>query len=60
MKITVDADTCVGCGVCEQVCPDVFKVGDDNVAQVLKQECSACDLKEVASQCPVEAIKVED
>ena len=59
MKVTVDASTCVGCGLCEQACPDVFKVGDDNVAKVLKSSCSACDLKEVAVQCPVEAIKVE-
>lgn len=59
MKVTVDEATCVGCGLCEQACPDVFKLGDDNIAHVLKNECGACDLNEVASQCPVEAIKVE-
>lgn len=60
MKVTVDASTCVGCGLCEQACPEVFKMGDDNIAAVLKHECSSCDLKEVASQCPVESIKAED
>lgn len=59
MKVTVDASTCVGCGLCEQVCPDVFKLGDDNIAHVLSGKCESCDLNEVASQCPVEAIKVE-
>ncbi|MEW6170027.1 MAG: ferredoxin [Candidatus Omnitrophota bacterium] len=59
MKVTVDASTCVGCGLCEQSCPEVFKMQDDNIAHVIKQNCSTCDLKEVASQCPVEAIKVE-
>ncbi len=59
MKVTVDASTCVGCGLCEQSCPEVFKLGEDNIAIVLKQKCDSCDLKEVASQCPVEAIKVE-
>ncbi len=58
MKVTVDEATCVGCGLCEQACPDVFKLGDDNIAHVLKDKCESCDLNEVASQCPVEAIKV--
>jgi ferredoxin len=59
MKVIVDAATCVGCGLCEQSCPEVFKIEDDNIAHVLKHNCSSCDLQEVASQCPVEAIKVE-
>ncbi len=56
-KVTVDAGTCVGCGLCEQVCPEVFKVVD-GVAKVIKTD-STKDLKEVADQCPVSAIKVE-
>ena len=58
MAVKVVADKCVGCGLCEQVCPDVFKVGDDGIAKVLTQESGSCDLKDVASQCPVEAIEV--
>jgi ferredoxin len=58
-KVTVDKSTCVGCGLCEQNCPDVFVVKDDGIAYVKAQECSSCDLKEVADQCPVNAIKVE-
>lgn len=58
-KITVDASTCVGCGLCESSCPEVFKVQDDNIAHVLKDDCKSCNLKEVVEQCPVTAIKVE-
>ena len=58
-KVTVDASTCVGCGLCESNCPEVFKIQDDNIAHVLKGDCKSCNLKEVAEQCPVEAIKVE-
>jgi len=58
-KVTVDKDKCVGCGLCEQSCPEVFEVKDDGVAHVKANSCSSCDLKEIASQCPVEAIKVE-
>ena len=33
-KVTVDTATCVGCGLCEQVCPEVFKVEGDGLAHV--------------------------
>lgn len=58
-KITVDTSTCVGCGLCEQLCPDCFKVESDGLAHVKAQECKNCNLNDVAGQCPVNAIKVE-
>ncbi len=58
-KVTVDASVCVGCGLCEQACPEVFKIEGDGVAHVLAQSCSTHDLKDIAGQCPVEAIKVQ-
>lgn len=57
-KVSVDAATCVGCGLCEQSCPEVFKVEGDGIAHVLAQSCATHNLKEVAEQCPVTAIKV--
>jgi ferredoxin len=57
-KVTVDTSTCVGCGLCEQMCPDVFKVEGDGLAHVKAQECKSCNLADVAGQCPVSAIKV--
>ena len=56
-KVSVDKTLCTGCGLCASVCPEVFEIGDDNVAKV-KNEAGVCDLNDVASQCPVEAIKV--
>lgn len=56
MKITVDASTCVGCGLCEQVCPDVFEMQGDGIAHV-KASAAGC-AKDAAEQCPVNAIKV--
>jgi len=58
-KASVDSSLCTGCGLCASICPDIFEVGDDNVAHVKNVKKSGCDLNEVASQCPVEAIKVD-
>ena len=57
-KITIDDSLCTGCGLCAANCPDVFEVGDDNIAHVISGECASCDLKELAGQCPVDAISV--
>jgi len=57
-KVTVDASTCVGCGLCEQSCPEVFEVQGDGIAHVKAHVCSSCNLGEIAEQCPVDAIKV--
>jgi len=57
-KVTVDVSTCVGCGLCEQSCPEVFEVQGDGIAHVKAQSCSIHNLEEVAQLCPVSAIKV--
>jgi ferredoxin len=57
-KVTVDVATCVGCGLCEQSCPEVFKIEGDGIAHVKVHVCSLHNLQEVAEQCPVNAIKV--
>ena len=41
MKVTVDVDACIGCGVCESVCPDVFKINDEGKAEVLTETSDA-------------------
>ena len=57
-KVTVDAATCVGCGLCEQVCPEVFEVQGDGIAHVKSPVSTAASLQEAADQCPVNAIKL--
>ena len=62
MKAYVDRDTCIGCGICPSVCPEVFEMDDENIAIVKVDEVSA-DLEESAKEaeesCPVDAITVE-
>jgi ferredoxin len=64
MKARVDPDLCTGCGSCEDICPEVFKVTDDIAANILGEAQdipeyyeNAC--REAADSCPVEAIIIE-
>lgn len=59
-KVTIDENACVGCGLCVNSCPDCFEMVTDGLAKVKAHTCTSCDLHEVASQCPVNAIIVED
>jgi ferredoxin len=54
---TIDKDLCVGCGLCSQVCADVFEMGADGKAGVidgadLSEDC----VQDAVDQCPVGAI----
>jgi len=51
----VDKEKCIGCGLCAQVCNEVFEIGEDNKAKVKVQEDLPC-VKEAIEQCPVNAI----
>jgi len=53
MAVSVDADKCIGCGLCANLAPEVFEMSDDGKAVVLN---ASADAEEIASQCPVEAI----
>ncbi len=61
--ITVDSDLCIGCGLCAEICPEVFEIGDDGQAHVIvidKNECDRSDCcSEARDSCPTEAIKFE-
>jgi len=63
MKVIVDEDLCTGCGLCEETCPEVFELGDDELAHV-KVDPVPTDMEEQARQaaegCPVDAITVEE
>ena len=62
MKVTVDEETCIGCEVCVDTCPEVFEMADDKARaktnEVPKDVVKSC--REASENCPVEAIQIED
>lgn len=61
MKVIIDEDLCTGCGLCADSCPDVYEMKDDKaIVKVDPLPDNVVDsAKDAASNCPVEAIKVE-
>ena len=56
-NLTVDKDLCVGCGLCSQVCSDVFEMTADDKAGVIDDaDLSADCVQDAIDQCPVAAI----
>ncbi len=53
---------CISCGLCMDTCPEVFRMGDDGVAEVYQEEVpEEAEDKAVEAQegCPVSVIEVE-
>ena len=62
MKAHVDHDTCIGCGVCPSVCPEVFEMRDDGLSHVIVDTVPAGAedaAKDAEESCPVDAFTVE-
>lgn len=61
MKAKVDKDTCIGCGLCESICSEVFNLTDEGYAVAITSEIKE-NLKEsvieARDSCPVDAIDI--
>ncbi len=63
MKTQVNPDTCIGCGLCVDVCSEVYEMNDDGVAVAkvaLIPDNAVAQCREAADSCPVDAIAIED
>jgi ferredoxin len=62
LKVTADEETCIGCEVCVDTCPEVFEMVDDKarvkINEVPRDVVESC--REATENCPVEAIQIED
>jgi ferredoxin len=51
---------CTACGLCEEICPEVFKVEDEaTVIEGVNYSDYEAEIEEAAENCPVEVIKFE-
>jgi len=56
--IKVEASKCIGCGLCANMCSDVFKMNDENISVVISQKNIDC-AKQAEEACPVKAILID-
>ena len=70
MKVSIDRDGCIECGVCESICPEVFELKENENASIVVafqtsgpgegevgEDLASC-VKEAEESCPVEIIHV--
>ncbi len=62
MKVKVNRDSCIGCGACEAICPEVFQLNDDGLSTVICDDFKNIDessVQEAVESCPTNAISNE-
>ena len=52
---TVDKEKCIGCGLCTEICGEVFKMQSDGKAVIKEIKNIPC-VKDAIASCPVSAI----
>lgn len=62
MKVKINQEGCIGCGLCEQLCPKVFRLTNEGVAEVYGEVASELEdsTKEAAESCPVSVIDINE
>lgn len=61
MKPVVDRDLCIGCSLCADTCPEVFRMEEDGLSHVIDENPPAEEydcVREAEEICPVEAISI--
>ncbi|MHB1152618.1 MAG: ferredoxin [Eubacteriales bacterium] len=62
MKAEIDRSGCIACGLCAEICPDVFRMADDGLAEVISEveESVKESAIEARDSCPVSVISIEE
>ena len=59
-RVWVEED-CTACGLCEETCPEVFRLGDERAEIIDGVDLNEHEekIKQAVEDCPVEVIKFE-
>ncbi len=62
MRAVVDQETCIGCGLCCEICGAVFHMNDEGKAEAYREadETAQDGVETAIGSCPVAAISRED
>lgn len=58
-RFKVNEEACIGCGSCAAICPEVFDINDNGLAEVIVKEVDEKiieDAVDAKDACPTEAI----
>lgn len=60
MKVAIERDGCIGCGLCAGTCPEVFFMADDGLADIRKDPTPECldACAQAEKECPASVIHV--
>ncbi|MBS7632243.1 ferredoxin [Candidatus Bathyarchaeota archaeon] len=71
MKVSINREECIGCGVCEALCPEVFKLQEDGKSAIIEKyrkssqatgevgdDLASC-VENAKASCPVSVISTE-
>jgi ferredoxin len=71
MKVNIDREDCIECGLCASTCPDVFVIASGEKASIvetyrtigpgkgeIRDDLTSC-AKEAADSCPVSVINIK-
>lgn len=63
MKADIDRSGCIGCGMCENICPEVFQLDDEQISTVIVEpipEDLIDQAKTARDSCPVSVISLTE
>ncbi len=69
-KVIIEQEQCIGCGTCENLCSEYFKLGDGMKARLIKGKKNGAKyeleitkvepcIKDAIKNCPVECIHIK-
>lgn len=62
MRASIEREGCISCGLCESICPEVFRMADDGLAEVYVSpvpESAQDSAAEARDSCPTSVITLE-